>query len=478
MAAVGDAVVEQLLVGDVITTAAARAPQRVAATLDGRRLTFAEVADAAEHLAKVLLGRGVRRGDRVAWWAETSLDAVPLYFACAHIGAIFTPLNPKYTDGEAAPVLDRADPAVVITDDGRGGNVVIQDLMGERAPGAVEFPEVHEDDAHVIFFTSGTTGEPKGCVLSHRTQRLRAGNGSWPLGANICMFPQFHMAGWASTLNTWLSGDEMVYVTRPDADHLLDAVERHRAYMMYCIPAVWQRILDADRTGRDLSSLRRADTGTSATTPELLAGIADAFPDATTSIAYGSTEASLVCMLWPQDVLRKPGSVGPPGPGVHVRLDGDGELWARSSHLFSGYFRNPEATAAALVDGWYRTGELAACDDEGYYSIIGRDKDLIRTGGETVAPAEVDTVLQSHPALADAAVAGIPDDTWGEVITAFVVVRGGSSIELADLRRHCEGRLAPHKHPRRLMVVAAIPRTGPTGQVQRRRLVELAATAV
>jgi acyl-CoA synthetase (AMP-forming)/AMP-acid ligase II len=248
--------------------------------------------------------------------------------------------------------------------------------------------------------------------------------------------------------------------------------------MMYCIPAVWQRILDADRTGRDLSSLRRADTGTSATTPELLAGIAEAFPDATTSIAYGSTEASLVCMLWPQDILRKPGSVGPPGPGVHVRLDGDGELWARSSHLFSGYFRNPEATAAALVDGWYRTGELAACDDEGYYSIIGRDKDLIRTGGETVAPAEVDTVLQSHPALADAAVAGIPDDTWGEVITAFVVVRGGSSIELADLRRHCEGRLAPHKHPRRLMVVAAIPRTGPTGQVQRRRLVELAATAV
>src|SRR5438132_483327 len=150
---------EQLLVGDVITTAAQRTPGRMAATLGDRRMTFADVAETAEHLAGVLLARGVGHGDRVAWWAETSLDAVPL----------------------------------------------------------------------------------------------------------------FHMAGWASTLNTWLGGDEMVYVVRPDADNLLDAVERHRAHMMYCIPAVWRRILDADRTGRDLSSLARADTGTSATTPELLA---------------------------------------------------------------------------------------------------------------------------------------------------------------------------------------------------------------
>jgi acyl-CoA synthetase (AMP-forming)/AMP-acid ligase II len=245
---------------------------------------------------------------------------------------------------------------------------------------------------------------------------------------------------------------------------------------MYCIPAVWRRILDADRSHYDLSSLRRADTGTSATTPELLAGIAAAFPMATTSIAYGSTEASLVCMLCPQDVLRKPGSVGPAGPGVETRLDDNGELWARSTHLFSEYFRDRDATSAALMDGWYRTGELAECDEEGYYYIVGRAKDLIRSGGETVAPVEVDLVLQRHPAILDAAVAGIPDNDWGEVITAFVVLRDGTSIELADLRRHCEGQLAPHKHPRRMVIVDQIPRTGPTGQVQRRHLVEIAGT--
>ena len=179
-------------------------------------------------------------------------------------------------------------------------------------------------------------------------------------------------------------------------------------------------------------------------------------------------------MLWPQDVLRKPGSVGPPGPCVETRLDDNGELWARNPHLFSEYFRDPEATAGALVDGWYRTGELAERDEEGYYYIVGRAKDLIRTGGETVAPVEVDLVIQRHPAIVDAAVAGIPDGDWGEVITAFVVLRDATSMELAELRRHCEGQLAPHKHPRRMVVVDAIPRTGPTGQVQRRHLVEIA----
>ena len=182
----------------------------------------------------------------------------------------------------------------------------------------------------------------------------------------------------------------------------------------------------------------------------------------------------MVCSLWPEDVHRKPGSVGPPAAGSEVRLADDGELWVRNACLFSGYFRDEAATAAAVVDGWYRTGELAEVDDEGYYYIVGRTKDLIRTGGETVAPVEVDQVVQSHPAIVDAAVAGVPDEDWGEVITAFVVVRDGHTFDLVALREHCQGRLAAHKHPRRLVTVDAIPRTGATGQVQRRLLVDMA----
>ncbi|MFI5041577.1 MAG: class I adenylate-forming enzyme family protein [Acidimicrobiales bacterium] len=466
----------QLLLGDVVRSAARRAPRRTAASLAGRELTFGEAADASERLAAVLFGRGVRRGARVVWWGETTLDAIPLYFALAHLGAALVPLNPRFSPDEAGPFIARADPALVVTDDHHAGDAILTELLAQRPPSVVDDQRVEEDDPHVVFFTSGTTGLPKGVVLSQRTERLRTRGAPWPVGPTVCMFPQFHMAGW-SIISTWLSGDEVAFVERADAELLLQTVHRRRAHTLYAIPAVWRRLLDADRTAYDLSSLRIADTGTSATTPELLAAISDAFPGTTTSISYGSTEASLICMLWPEDVQRKPGSVGPPAPASSVRLDDEGELWVSNPYLFSGYFRDEEATTAALVDGWYRTGELAEMDDEGYYSIVGRTKDLIRTGGETVAPVEVDQVVQSHPAVIDAAVAGVPDKDWGEVITAFVVVRDGHTLDLPALRRHCEGRLAAHKHPRRLVAVDAIPRTGATGQVQRRLLVEIASAA-
>ncbi len=465
----------QLLLGDVVRTAGRRLPHRVAASLAGREMTFGEAAEASERLAAVLSYQGVRRGARVVWWGETTLDAIPLYFALAHLGAALVPINPRFSRDEATVVIDRADPALVVTDDHHAGDAVITDLLARRQRSSVDDQGVDENDPHVVFFTSGTTGLPKGVVLSQRTERLRVRGAPWPVGATVCMFPQFHMAGW-SIIGTWLSGDEIAFVERADAELLLHTVHTRRAHSLYAIPAVWRRLLDADRSPYDLSSLRAADTGTSATTPELLAAIAEAFPGTTTAISYGSTEASLVCMLWPEDVLRKPGSVGPPAPASEVRLDDDGELWVRNPYLFSGYFRDDEATAAAVVDGWYRTGELAEVDDEGYYSIVGRTKDLIRTGGETVAPVEVDLVVQSHPAVVDAAVAGVPDEDWGEVIVAFVVVRDGHTVDLAALRQHCQGRLAAHKHPRRLVAVDAIPRTGATGQVQRRLLVEMAST--
>jgi fatty-acyl-CoA synthase len=463
-----------LLVGDLSRINAARAPQRAAVALGGKSLSFAELDAAAERIARLLLARGVWRGDRVAWWAETSLEACALFLGTARIGAAFTPLNPRYTAEEAAAVLRIADPTLVLTDDGRGGHETLERFLEGKPRRSGDWPNVSEKDAQVIFFTSGTTGEPKGCVLPHRVQRLRAGFGGWSLGPNVCMFPQFHMAGWTMALSAWSTADTVVFVPRPDAENLLEAVHRHRGHQLYCIPAVWQRILEADRSRYDLSSLRRTDTGTSATTQPLLRGIADTFPQAQISIAYGSTEAGRVCTLGPGDIFRKPDSVGAPSAGVEVRLDEAGELWVRSPFLFSGYFRNAEATKTALVDGWFRHGELAVRDDEGYYSIVGRAKDIVRTGGETVSPVEVDLVLLRHPAIADAAVAGIPHDDWGEVLAAFVVLKPGATLDLAALRNHCEGTLAPHKRPRQLFVVKAIPRTGATGQVQRRRLIELA----
>ncbi|HWS44398.1 MAG TPA: AMP-binding protein, partial [Acidimicrobiia bacterium] len=245
------------------------------------------------------------------------------------------------------------------------------------------------------------------------------------------------------------------------------------ASRLYCIPAVWARILEHGIGRGSLATLVEADTGTSATPPELLRAIKDALPHTVTRVFYGSTEAGPGVQLGDADLFRKPGSVGIPQPGVEVRLTGDGEVCMRSPFLMDGYFDDPAATAGALRNGWYHTGDLGALDDEGYLSIVGRARDVIRSGGETIAPPEVERVLAAHPAVAEVAVVGVPDPQWGEIVTAVVVARAGAvPPDAAALRAFCEGRLAPFKQPRRVAVVDALPRTPATGQVQRTLIIE------
>jgi acyl-CoA synthetase (AMP-forming)/AMP-acid ligase II len=285
------------------------------------------------------------------------------------------------------------------------------------------------------------------------------------------MFPQFHMAGWTRVLEHWVEGNEVSYVRRPDADELMDVITRRRPRSTYCIPAVWQRILDADKTGYDLSSLRVADTGTSQVSVELLHGLAELLPDAVTSISYGSTEGHLVCVAGPDEGDRRGTTVGRPPPGVFLEIDESGELLVDSPYLFSGYFRNAQATQRAMAGSRYHTGDLAERDEDGLYRIVGRTGDLIRTGGEAVAPFEVEAVLLACPGIAEIAVVGVPDRTWGEIVTAFVVLENGSEVTLEQLRAFAEPRLAHFKVPRRMQLVQSLPRTAATGQIQRRKLV-------
>ncbi len=354
--------------------------------------------------------------------------------------------------------------------------------LSQRAGADVEpapEPDLQETDPHVVFFTSGSTGRPKGVVLSHRVSFLRSHPGSQlePRGRAVCMFPMFHMAPWTISLQQWHARDGVAYVESATAPEICAAVARHRAQRLNAIPAVWQRLLDHlasdDATGDELATIRFADTGTSATPPDLMAALMAALPDATVRIFYGSTEAGNVAALDHDDIARKPGRIGLPGISNELRVDESGELMARSPVLFDGYLHQPDATAESLVDGWYRTGDLAECDDEGFWSIVGRARDVVRTGGETVAPTEVELVLVGHPDVADVAVVGLPDDRWGEIVCA-VVVSGdaGPAPTVEELRTWCDGRLAAFKHPRRVVTVAAIPRTASTQQVQRKLLVE------
>ena len=283
------------------------------------------------------------------------------------------------------------------------------------------------------------------------------------------------MGAWTLALQQWQARDAIVFVG-PDAAEICAAIEKYHAARLHCLPGIWRRILEyldtAAGHARDLSSMRLADSATSATPLELLIAIDDALPNAQVRVFYGSTEAGNVSSLEPIDVRRKPGSVGVPGSLCETRVGDDGELWARGPLLFDGYFDNPDATADALVDGWYRTGDLVDVDADGYLSVVGRARDVIRTGGETVAPAEVETVLADHPGVVDVAVIGLPDARWGEVVCAVVVAADAAAPTLDSLREHCGDRLARFKHPRRLELVDEIPRTPATRQVQRRLLVE------
>jgi len=478
-----------LVVGEILATAARVDPRGVAATVGDDSMTFAELDGSANRVARVLDGQGVRAGDRVTWWGDTSLAALPVFGALARLGAVFAPVNARLGVDEALPVVELARPRLLLTDTpheeagrelaGRLGldhvGAELADLAAHAAASPLDVAGPAERDPHVIFFTSGSTGKPKGVVLSHRANWLRSypGATSEPGGKGVvCMFPLFHMAGWSIALGAW-QGRRAVHFAPADPAVLLASVQRHRAGRLYAIPAVWARILEHGVARYDVSTLREADTGTSATPPELIAAIRDALPQTVTRIFYGSTEAGPATILPHADLASKPGGVGRPQPGCEVRLSESGEVCVRSPFLMDGYFDNPEATAEALQDGWYHTGDLGAFDADGYLSIVGRARDVIRSGGETISPVEVEQVLVSHPAFTEVAVVGVPDTAWGELVTACVVVRAGvEAPDVDSLRAWCSDRLAPFKHPRRLVVLDALPRTPATGQVQRTLLVE------
>lgn len=455
-----------LLVGDVLCNAAVGAPDRLAIVVGEERRTFAELLVAGERVAGALDERGVGPGDLVLVRGIVSIDMADLFVGCALAGAVFAPIDPRLPADTMAAVIDTCRPALVHD---AGG-----DERLDAAPLA-ERPELHEDAPHVVFFTSGTSGMPKGAVLSHRVSVLRSHPGSQlePRGVLVCPYPLFHMAGWTMAMQQWHARDTVVFPTSTEAPGIVEAVRRHEAARLNAIPGVWQRVLDhlRDDDGAALTTLRFADTGTYATPPELLEAIAEAAPNAHVRVFYGSTEVGNVTALDHDDILRKVGSCGRPSPLVEIRLGDGGEMLVRTPVAFSGYLGDDEATAAAFDDGWYRTGDVAAIDDEGFVSIVGRVGQLIRTGGESVSPTQVEQALRGAAGVADLAVIGVPDAQWGEVVTACVVLDDGASTDLVRLNDGVD--LPPHARPRRLEVVDGIPRTAATGQVDRRRLLSM-----
>ncbi|MCW2547712.1 MAG: hypothetical protein JWN96_2172 [Mycobacterium sp.] len=476
-----------LTIGSVFRNAARAVPDRPAAALGDQQLTFGEIDTQADRMAHALAARGLRRGDRVLCWTGTTLDAIPLFAALARLGAVYCPLPGTLGVRESLGIFEVADPAMLVVDAehlaglsaAKSGVLVatLEELIAaaDEQPAAPFADAAEENDPHVLFFTSGSTGRPKGVILSHRVNYLRSHPGSQeePRGSMVCVYPLFHMGAWTISLQQWQARDLVVYVPKPDGPAIRDAVERHQAARLNAMPALWRRVLDA-LAGEQLPTLRFADSGTSATPPDLLAAISRACPNAFLRVFYGSTEAGNVASLTGADVHDKPGSCGVPSQATEIRIDDEtGELCVRGPLLFGGYFGDPGATSAALQDGWYHTGDAAKVDESGYLSIVGRLHDVIRTGGESVVPTEVEAALAGLPGAAEVAIVGVPDDTWGEIVCAVIVAEPEvAPPTLEAVRLLCNGQLAAYKHPRRLEVVDALPRTPATGQLQRRIIVQ------
>jgi fatty-acyl-CoA synthase len=451
----------------IIRDRARNTPDRVAIDDGARRWTYAELDARSSELA-----RSLGRGDRVATLTASSAEHVAIFFACAKAGAILLPLSWRLSPHELAYQLDDAEPALLLATDEltdlADAAVSLAAVSPARRPGPPSNNLLlgpAPDEPLLLIYTSGTTGRPKGALLTHANcfwtnLSFDLATGVRPEDVVLQVLPQFHVGGWnVQALLAWWKGATVVLEREFDAARALTLIEQKRVTTMMGVPATYLFMANEPSFERaDLSSLRLAVVGGAPMPVALLETWQRRGVDIVQG--YGLTEAAPnVLCLAPEDAVRKAGWAGKPYPHVDVSLSDESELLVAGPNVFPGYWRDDEATRAAFTDdGRLRTGDIAECDDEGNYRIRGRLKDMVISGGENVYPAEIESVLHEHPAVVEAAVVGRPDERWGEVCVAFVVLRREATE--AELVEHCRERLARFKVPKAIRFVDALPRSG------------------
>jgi fatty-acyl-CoA synthase len=453
---------------------ARRTPGRVAIDHAGFEVTYAELDARSDELAL-----GLARGEVVSTLTGNSPEHVALMFACAKAGAILHPVSWRLAPAEVAFQLDDAGSAVLwveeehaeLADAARAlSSVQPRELVSDT----VKVSDTPRDtDGLLLIYTSGTTGKPKGALLTHANCYWT--NLSFDLATGVggddvvlACLPQFHCGGWnVQPLLAWWKGARVVLERQFEAGRALRLIEEKGVTTMMGVPANYLFMAQDPAFERtDLSSLRCCVVGGAPMPVPLL----EQWRERGVEIVqgYGLTEASPnVLCLSPEDAMRKIGSAGKAYPYVEIEVGPSDELLVRGPNVFPGYWRNPEATEAALAGGWLHTGDVVGVDDEGYVTIKGRLKEMFISGGENVYPAEIESVLHDHPRVADAAVVGVADETWGEVGAAFVVADGEVAEE--ELIAFCRERLARFKVPKSVHFVEALPRNS-MGKVQKREL--------
>jgi malonyl-CoA/methylmalonyl-CoA synthetase len=436
-------------------------------------LSRTELRERSGAVAGGLAKLGVREGDRVGLYAANSVEWILAYLGGLRLGATMVPFNPAYKAAEVEHILGDADPVIVVADPERaalvGGRLKVVPLVELPLDEPPPLPPLTAESPALIIYTSGTTGRPKGALLDHGNllAQARGAIEAWRWTAAdslVHALPLFHVHGLAMGLHgSLLTGCDMTLI---DFDPALVVAELEGGgSLFFGVPAMYQRLCDhLEKHPADLSGVRLFVSGSAPLPPELF-GRCERLLGQPPIERYGITEGGIVVSN-PYDGPRRPGRVGFPFAGVEVRLGADDEIQLKGGQVFSGYWRNPTATEESFEDGWFRTGDVGEIGEDGSLAIRGRIKELIISGGFNVYPREVELVLEAHPGVAEVAVAGLPSESWGEEVTAFVVVAGSPPPSAEELIAYAQERLAKFKCPRAVRFVDELPRNA-MGKVQR-----------
>jgi acyl-CoA synthetase (AMP-forming)/AMP-acid ligase II len=494
----------------VLAHHAARTPDKVMTIFEGKATTYQEMADRAAALAGGLAARGIGPGDVVALLSYNCPEFLEALFAANYLGAIAMPINWRLAAPEMRYILDHsgaralvcdesllqlADEATVgledslvrvsITPVGAERWISLGDLRSDS--NEVERVAAAGDDVHRLMYTSGTTGRPKGVMLTHANlawknlaHTIEFGFTEADLG--LACGPLYHVGALDLTTTSLIAAGATTIIHRSfDASAVVDEIERSRVSTVWLAPAMVNAIMALpDIEQRDLSSVRVVINGGEKMPIPLIQRIQRVFPSAWFADAYGLTETvSGDTFLDRESIVTKLGSVGRPclyleldvwdEAGASVPPGEQGEIVMRGPKVFKGYWRDGDATAAAFTGGWFHTGDIGVRDADGYLYIVDRLKDMIVSGGENIASSEIERVLYEHDSVLEAAVIGRPDDRWGEVPVAFVVLRQNAGATPDELIAHCQVQLARFKVPKEITFVEALPRN-PSGKVLKRQL--------